>query len=82
MLPADLVVIAAGIQPKLPFEITPVGAVSSAKDGSVLVDPLLKTRGFAQNIYAAGDVATFPDFRSGADIRIEHWNIAVEQGKH
>jgi NADPH-dependent 2,4-dienoyl-CoA reductase/sulfur reductase-like enzyme len=32
-------------------------------------------------LYAAGDLARFPDWRDGAPIRIEHWRLAEQHGR-
>lgn len=39
-------------------------------------------RFFTPDVYAAGDVANYFDVLYGRQRRIEHWDNAVEQGKH
>jgi NADPH-dependent 2,4-dienoyl-CoA reductase/sulfur reductase-like enzyme/nitrite reductase/ring-hydroxylating ferredoxin subunit len=74
-LPADLVVIGIGIQPATDF----VEAMQlHSGDGSVVVDAYLEA---AESVFAAGDVARYPDPRSGRDIRIEHWRLAAQHGR-
>lgn len=70
----DLVVIGVGVQPATDF----VSGVNKAKDGSIIVDDSLKA---ADNLYAAGDLARFPDWRTGDTIRIEHWRVAAQHGR-
>ncbi|MBN1290829.1 MAG: NAD(FAD)-dependent dehydrogenase, partial [Candidatus Latescibacteria bacterium] len=52
--------------------------VEKADDGSIVVDKYLCA---GDNIYAAGDIARFPDWRTGQSVRIEHWRTAQQQGK-
>ncbi|HUM03440.1 MAG TPA: FAD-dependent oxidoreductase, partial [Thermoanaerobaculia bacterium] len=74
-LPADLVVMGVGVRPS-----TSLAEDSGlAVDRGLLVDELLRTDDPA--IFAAGDVARFPDARTGQKIRIEHWVVAQRQGR-
>ena len=73
-LPADLVVIGAGVIPR-------TGLAEEAGldvDNGVVVDDRLRTSD--PNIWAAGDVAMYPDQNAGR-VRIEHWVLAQRQGQ-
>lgn len=72
-LPADLVLAGVGATPATEMLL---GAPRNP-DGSVTVDAYLS---FGEGLYAAGDVARFPDWRTGELIRIEHWQLAELHG--
>eukprot|EP00928_Gymnodinium_smaydae_P072124 TRINITY_DN55544_c0_g1_i1.p1 TRINITY_DN55544_c0_g1~~TRINITY_DN55544_c0_g1_i1.p1 ORF type:complete len:662 (-),score=126.97 TRINITY_DN55544_c0_g1_i1:158-2092(-) len=74
-IPADAVVIGAGVVPNADF----VSGVDKAKDGSLLADAGLRTS--ADGLYAAGDVVSYRCPTSGATRRIEHWDVAMSQGR-
>jgi len=73
-LAADLVLAGLGIMPATGF----LQGVPLNPDGSVTVDQYLRA---AEDLYAAGDMARFPDWRTGEAIRIEHWRLAEQHGR-
>ncbi|KAJ6631031.1 flavoprotein [Mycena sp. CBHHK59/15] len=50
------------------------------KDGGVKVDETLKVPGY-DAVYAVGDIAHYPQVETGEFRRIEHWNVAGNQGR-
>ncbi len=72
-LPANLVLVGIGVRPATDF----LQGVPVNPDGSVTVDKHLS---LADGLYAAGDIARFPDWRTGELIRIEHWQLAELHG--
>jgi NADPH-dependent 2,4-dienoyl-CoA reductase/sulfur reductase-like enzyme/nitrite reductase/ring-hydroxylating ferredoxin subunit len=75
VLPCDLVVIGAGIIPATGFL---KGVLPLERDGSIIVDAGFKAE---ENIYVAGDIARFPYWATKETIRIEHWDVAQQQGR-
>jgi NADPH-dependent 2,4-dienoyl-CoA reductase/sulfur reductase-like enzyme len=71
----NLIVAGVGINPNISL----AQSAGLSTGNGVIVDAFLQTS--APDIYAAGDIALFPEAGFGPR-RLEHWDNAVSQGKH
>ena len=71
---ADVVLIGIGAKPNTGY----LKGLPKEADGSIPTDAYFRA---ADDVWAAGDIASLPDWRTGEQIRIEHWRTAEQQGR-
>ncbi|MBS1887661.1 MAG: FAD-dependent oxidoreductase [Actinobacteria bacterium] len=72
----DLVVVGAGVKP----DVMLAQRAGLEVDDGIVCDS--KLRASAPGIYAAGDVCSYESVVHGRRIRVEHWDVSMQQGMH
>lgn len=74
-LPADLVILGIGVEPNTSY----LQGIETNDNSSIPVNSYLQTD--ILDVYAAGDIASFPYAPMGESTRIEHWRLAAQHGR-
>ena len=77
-LEAEAVVLGVGAVPDV--MLARAAGLELGDSGGIRCDAGLRTS--AAGIWAAGDVCEYDSVVHGRRLRVEHWDVAIEQGKH
>ena len=75
----DMVVVGAGVKPDV-MVAQKAGLEIDDDDGGIRCDETLQTS--VEGIYAAGDACSYDSRVHGRRLRVEHWDVAMQQGQH
>jgi 3-phenylpropionate/trans-cinnamate dioxygenase ferredoxin reductase component len=76
-LPADLVVVGAGVTPDV--QLARSGGLALGESGGVRCTSRLESS--VPGVFAAGDICEYDSPLHGGPLRIEHWDVAFNHGK-
>jgi 3-phenylpropionate/trans-cinnamate dioxygenase ferredoxin reductase subunit len=72
----DMAVVGAGVHP----DVMLAKRAGIEVDDGIVCDSKLETS--APGIFAAGDVCSYDSVIHGRRLRVEHWDVALQQGRH
>ncbi len=72
----DMVVVGAGVKP----DVMLAERAGLEVDNGIVCDAKLESS--AAGIFAAGDVCNYDSVVHGRRLRVEHWDVALQQGRH
>ena len=72
----DMVVVGAGVRP----DVMLAQKAGLEVENGIVCDAKLETS--AEGIFAAGDVCSYESVIHGRRLRVEHWDVALQQGRH
>ena len=73
---ADIVICGTGVRPATKY--LKGSGIELNSDGGIVCDPFMETN--VKDVFAAGDVASYPYWPTGSRTRTEHWSVALGQG--
>ena len=76
LIEGDAVVVGAGVKP----DVMLAQKAGLEVDDGIVCDATLQTS--VEGIYAAGDVCSYDSRVHGRRLRVEHWDVAMQQGQH
>jgi 3-phenylpropionate/trans-cinnamate dioxygenase ferredoxin reductase subunit len=75
----DVVVVGAGVKPDVMLA-QKAGLEIDEDSGGIKCDETLQSS--VEGIYAAGDICSYDSRVHGRRLRVEHWDVAMQQGQH
>ena len=75
----DMVVVGVGVRPDV-MVAQRAGLEIDEDDGGIRCDETLQSS--VEGIFAAGDVCSYDSRVHGRRLRVEHWDVAMQQGQH
>ncbi len=72
----EVVVVGAGVHP----DVRLAGKAGLEVDDGIVCDERLQTS--VEGIYAAGDLCSYQSVVHGRRLRVEHWDVALQQGQY
>ncbi len=76
VIEGDVVVVGAGVKP----DVMLAQKAGLEVENGIICDETLQTS--VEGIYAAGDVCSYESRVHGRRLRVEHWDVAMQQGQH
>ncbi|GIX62139.1 ferrodoxin reductase-like protein [Babesia caballi] len=77
--PVDADIVIEGVGARVHVDTLKCAQVN--RDGTVSVDAGMRCKGCPDNVFAAGDIVTYPYHVDGSNISVKHWNVAQQHGR-
>jgi len=79
---ADVVLLGTGAKPITDYATNIPGIIIDEKGKTIEVDEQLRVKGIGKdNVFAIGDIARYPDVKTGELFNTGHWNVAGNHGR-